>query len=67
MHYTASYRIYNGNYAPFSLTRAFMHEIIHALTMLPDEDNNHDRGAIVEYTNIILKEIGNKEPARFKY
>lgn len=44
-----------------------MHEIVHALTMLPDEDNNHARGAVVEYTNIILKEMGNKEPARFKY
>lgn len=67
LRFNEDYQLENGNYAPFSLTRAFMHEIVHALTMLPDEDNNHDRGAVVEYTNIILKEMGNKKPARFKY
>lgn len=61
------YQLENGNYALFSFTRTFMHEIAHALTMLPDQDNNHARSAVVEYTNIILKEMGNKEPARFKY
>ncbi|QBY45228.1 PipA/GogA/GtgA family type III secretion system effector [Arsenophonus nasoniae] len=65
--FNEDYQQENGNYALFSLIRAFMHEIVHALTMLPDEDNNHARGAVVEYTNIILKEMGNKEPARFKY
>ncbi|WP_032116151.1 PipA/GogA/GtgA family type III secretion system effector [Candidatus Arsenophonus nilaparvatae] len=67
LQYKEQYQLENGNYALFSFTRAFMHEIVHALTMLPDQDNNHVRGAVVEYTNIILKEMGNKEPARFKY
>lgn len=53
--FNEDYQLENGNYALFSLSRAFMHEIVHALTMLPDEDNNHDRGAIVEYTILFLK------------
>ncbi|HGJ5891391.1 MULTISPECIES: PipA/GogA/GtgA family type III secretion system effector [Arsenophonus] len=62
-----TYQIEDGSRVPFSLLRSFMHEIVHALTMLPDKDNEHDRGPIVEYTNIILKEMGDNQPARFKY
>ncbi|SUG35992.1 PipA [Salmonella enterica subsp. arizonae] len=31
-------------------TRSFMHEIVHALTNLQDEEENHPRGPVVEYT-----------------
>lgn len=34
---------------------------------LPDKDGEHKRGPVVKYTNIILKEMGDNQPARFKY
>ncbi|WP_052044967.1 PipA/GogA/GtgA family type III secretion system effector [Candidatus Arsenophonus nilaparvatae] len=62
-----TYQTENGSHTPFSLARSFMHEVVHALTMLPDKDGEHERGPVVEYTNIILKEMGDNQPARFKY
>jgi hypothetical protein len=52
---------------PFSGMRSYIHEIIHALTGLTDAEANHPRGAVVEYENIILKELGEDSPARIAY
>ncbi|WP_158601945.1 PipA/GogA/GtgA family type III secretion system effector [Pararobbsia silviterrae] len=51
----------------FGLDRSFLHEVIHVLTELPDADGLHVRGPIVEYENIVLKEIGDPSPARITY
>ncbi|EKO0788702.1 PipA/GogA/GtgA family type III secretion system effector [Salmonella enterica] len=60
---------YESNEGPqlFDTTRSFMHEIVHALTNLQDEEENHPRGPVVEYTNIILKEMGHPSPPRIAY
>ncbi|ECQ7480431.1 PipA/GogA/GtgA family type III secretion system effector, partial [Salmonella enterica] len=43
------------------------HEVVHALTHLQDKEENHPRGPVVEYTNIILKEMGHAAPPRIAY
>ncbi|EFU0011322.1 PipA/GogA/GtgA family type III secretion system effector, partial [Salmonella enterica] len=57
----------NDGPQPFDTERSFIHEVIHALTHLQDEEKNHPRGPVVEYTNIILKEIGHPSPPRMAY
>ncbi|MFS1562837.1 MAG: PipA/GogA/GtgA family type III secretion system effector [Candidatus Arsenophonus phytopathogenicus] len=57
---------------PYYFFRLFIclkyYEIVHALTMLTDDENSqHIRGPIVEYTNIILKEMGDNKLIRFSY
>lgn len=52
---------------PFSGMRSYVHEIIHALTGLTDAEANHPRGAVVEYENLVLKELGEDSPARVAY
>ncbi|EKG0290765.1 PipA/GogA/GtgA family type III secretion system effector, partial [Escherichia albertii] len=47
--------------------RSFIHEIVHALTHLEDKEDNHPRGPVVEYTNIILRELGNQSAPRIIY
>lgn len=52
----------------FSAARSYIHEVIHALTDLrDDEDCGHARGPVVEYENLILKEMGEDSPARIAY
>ncbi|HFW5273484.1 TPA: PipA/GogA/GtgA family type III secretion system effector [Salmonella enterica subsp. enterica serovar Bullbay] len=57
----------NDGPQPFDTERSFIHEVIHALTHLQDEEKNHPRGPVVEYTNIILKEMGHPSPPRMAY
>lgn len=52
---------------PFDTTRSFIHEVVHALTHLQDKEENHPRGPVVEYTNIILKEMGHPSPPIMSY
>ncbi|EDW2587875.1 PipA/GogA/GtgA family type III secretion system effector [Salmonella enterica subsp. enterica] len=52
---------------PFDTKRSFIHEVVHALTHLRDEEENNPRGPVVEYTNIILKEMGHPSPPRMAY
>jgi hypothetical protein len=52
---------------PFSVTRSYVHEVVHALTGLTDVEEGHPRGAVVEYENLIMKEIGEDSPARTHY
>ena len=52
---------------PFDTERSFIHEIVHALTHLEDKEDNHPRGPVVEYTNIILRELGNQSAPRIIY
>ncbi|ECG8590349.1 PipA/GogA/GtgA family type III secretion system effector [Salmonella enterica subsp. salamae] len=52
---------------PFDTERSFIHEVVHALTHLQDVEENHPRGPVVEYTNIILKEMGHPSPPRIAY
>jgi PipA/GogA/GtgA family effector protease len=48
--------------------RSTIHEVIHALTAMPDDvGNHHVRGPVVEYTNIVLKEMGHEALARLRY
>ncbi|EBL4677914.1 PipA/GogA/GtgA family type III secretion system effector, partial [Salmonella enterica subsp. enterica serovar Kentucky] len=47
--------------------RSFIHEVVHALTHLQDKEENHPRGPVVEYTNIILKEMGHPSSPRMVY
>jgi hypothetical protein len=56
-------------YYRFSFQRLYMHEVVHALTDLPDITSapKYPRGPIVEYTNIILYEMGYKDPFRKGY
>ncbi|HAZ2842999.1 TPA: type III secretion system effector protease PipA, partial [Salmonella enterica subsp. enterica serovar Typhimurium] len=51
----------------FDTKRSFIHEVVHALTHLQDKEENHPRGPVVEYTNIILKEMGHLSPPRMAY
>lgn len=51
----------------FDTKRSFIHEVVHALTHLQDKEENHPRGPVVEYTNIILKEMGHPSPPRMVY
>jgi hypothetical protein len=46
-----------------------MHEVVHALIELPDctFTPKYPRGPLVEYTNIILYEMGYKHPFRISY
>lgn len=44
--------------------RACLHKVIGALTGLPEQgEEGHPRGAVVEYTNNVLKEMGSRRPA----
>ena len=52
---------------PFSGARLYMHEIVRALTEVADSEEDHPRGAVVEYENLIMKEIGEDSPARIAY
>ncbi len=52
---------------PFSSLRSYVHEVIHALTGLTDVEQGHPRGPVVEYENLIMKEIGDDSPARTDY
>lgn len=52
---------------PFSGMRSYMHEIIHALTGLTDNEALHPRGPVVEYENLVMKELGDGSPARIAY
>jgi hypothetical protein len=52
---------------PFSGVRSYVHEIVHALTGLTDTEEGHPRGAVVEYENLIMKEMGVDSPARIAY
>jgi hypothetical protein len=64
-----------GGMHPFSSERSYVHEIIHALTGLTDVERDHSRGierihprgAVVEYENLVMKEIGDASPARISY
>ncbi|ECO6365485.1 type III secretion system effector protease PipA [Salmonella enterica subsp. enterica] len=60
---------YESNEGPqlFDIKRSFIHEVVHALTHLQDKEENHPRGPVVEYTNIILKEMGHPSPPRMAY
>lgn len=51
----------------FDAQRSFLHEVIHALTLMGDVEQGNPRGPVVEYTNIILKEMGHDAPARTRY
>lgn len=43
--------------------RACLHTVIRALTSLsPERDEGHPRGAVIEYTNNVLKEMGCQHP-----
>ncbi|EAA1888330.1 PipA/GogA/GtgA family type III secretion system effector [Salmonella enterica] len=57
----------NDGPQPFDTTRSFIHEVVHALTHLQDKEDNNPRGPVVEYTNIILKEMGHTSPPRIAY
>jgi hypothetical protein len=52
---------------PFSGARSYVHEIVHALTGITDSEEDHPRGAVVEYENLIMKEMGEDSPARIAY
>ncbi|EBI1012628.1 MULTISPECIES: PipA/GogA/GtgA family type III secretion system effector, partial [Salmonella] len=60
---------YESNDGPqkFDTTRSFIHEVVHALTHLQDKEDSNPRGPVVEYTNIILKEMGHAAPPRIAY
>lgn len=51
----------------FSGVRLYAHEIVRALTRIPDDAEVHPRGAVVEYENLILKEVREDSPARIAY
>ncbi|EGN5139665.1 PipA/GogA/GtgA family type III secretion system effector, partial [Salmonella enterica] len=57
----------NDGPQPFDTTRSFIHEVVHALTHLQDKEDSNPRGPVVEYTNIILKEMGHAAPPRIAY
>jgi len=57
----------NDGPQPFDTTRSFIHEVVHALTHLQDKEEKNPRGPVVEYTNIILKEMGHAGPPRISY
>lgn len=57
----------NEGLQPFDAKRSFIHEVVHALTHLQDKEENHPRGPVVEYTNIILKEMGHSSPPGMAY
>lgn len=60
----ASYPSVSGE-QPLGWTRGCLQEIISGLLGTPDTiDARHPRGAAVEYTNIVLKELGCSSPAR---
>lgn len=60
----ASYPSVSGE-QPLGWTRGCLQEIISGLLGVPDAiDARHPRGAAVEYTNIVLKELGCSSPAR---
>lgn len=44
--------------------RALLNSVVKALTQLPEQEPGHPRGPNLEYVNIILKEMGNREPAQ---
>ncbi|KAJ3617301.1 hypothetical protein Zmor_008828 [Zophobas morio] len=51
-----------------SFVRVYIHEVVHALTNLEDVTiGQHIRGPVVEYTNVILLEMGLPEPVRALY
>ncbi|MEJ0003344.1 MAG: PipA/GogA/GtgA family type III secretion system effector [Pararobbsia sp.] len=52
---------------PFSIRRSYVHEMIHALTGLVDDDDGHPRGPVVEYENLVMKQMGDRSPARTAY
>jgi hypothetical protein len=56
-------------YYRFSFESAYIHEVVHALTELPDltMTEKYPRGPVVEYTNIILYEMGYDYPLRVDY
>ncbi|EDI5379296.1 PipA/GogA/GtgA family type III secretion system effector [Salmonella enterica subsp. enterica serovar Enteritidis] len=64
--YTEHYESNEGRQL-FDTKRSFIHEVVHALTHLQDKEENHPRGPVVEYTNIILKEMGHPSPPRMVY
>jgi PipA/GogA/GtgA family effector protease len=54
-----------GGVHPFSADRLYMQEIVRALTMTRiAEREDHPRGAVIEYVNLILKETGEDSPAQ---
>ncbi|EBX1580218.1 PipA/GogA/GtgA family type III secretion system effector, partial [Salmonella enterica subsp. enterica serovar Oranienburg] len=42
-------------------------EVVHALSHLQDKEKNHPGDPVVEYTNIILKEMGHPSPPGMAY
>lgn len=56
---------YESNEGPqlFDTKHSFIHEFVHALTHIQDKEENHPGGPVVEYTNIILKEMGHPSPS----
>jgi hypothetical protein len=62
----ASQRVYQGTAGKVSASRKRMllEQLLAAVTGLPDTEKGHLRGPIQEYTNIVLKESGERaEPA----
>ncbi|MEE3509587.1 PipA/GogA/GtgA family type III secretion system effector [Pseudomonas sp. 10C3] len=57
-----SYQFARGTY-PLDLQRSVLNALLPALTGFIVEELNHPRGPVVEYANIILKEIGHPAPA----
>jgi PipA/GogA/GtgA family effector protease len=51
----------------FDAERSYIHEVVHVLTEWVDPPDPTRRGPVVEYENIILKEMGNESPARIQY
>ncbi|SUG89066.1 PipA [Salmonella enterica subsp. enterica] len=51
----------------FDIKRSFIHEVVHALSHLQDKEKNHPGDPVVEYTNIILKEMGHPSPPGMAY
>ncbi|EAT6900315.1 PipA/GogA/GtgA family type III secretion system effector [Salmonella enterica] len=60
---------YESNEGPqlFDIKRSFIHEVVHALSHLQDKEKNHPGDPVVEYTNIILKEMGHPSPPGMAY
>ncbi|KAJ3616572.1 hypothetical protein Zmor_011829 [Zophobas morio] len=53
---------------PFSMERVYLRQVVKALTLLPDNVSKVSiRGPVVEYTNLILKEMNLAEPVRTQY
>jgi hypothetical protein len=53
-----------GGVHVFSANRLYIQEIVRALTGIADSAEDHPRGAVIEYANLILKEMGEDSPAQ---